>query len=161
MKRKLAGAAATLLTVAGLAVAGCGSDDNKASTTTTPGGAGLTKAQYIAAADKICKATSDKLVVAATKLRKSADKTGTIPIPKVTRFLTQTSLPAYEGMLAELRALAAPKQDEKTIDGIIAALAGAIDTAKAQTEKVAKNQVDPFDDANARAVAYGMKVCGS
>lgn len=163
MTRRLSSAAATLLTIAGLAVAGCGSDDdNKASTSTTPRGGELTKAQYIAAADKVCKATSDKIAVAATKLREAANKTGTIPVAQVTKFLKETSLPAYEGMLAELRALTPPKQDEKTIDGLIAALAGAIDTAKADPAKYSKNgTADPFDDANTRVIAYGMKVCGS
>jgi hypothetical protein len=162
MKRKLAGALATLL-VAGVAVAGCGGGDDKTASTTPPaGGAELTKAQYVAAADKVCKETTDKIAVAATNLRKAAEKSGTIPVPRVTKFLTDTSLPAYEGMLAKLRTLTPPKQDETTIDGLVAALAGAIDTAKADPAKYSKNGApDPFDDANSRALAYGMKVCGS
>jgi hypothetical protein len=161
MTRKLAGAVATLLLVAALAVAGCGGGNDNASTSTTPG-AELTKAQYIAAADKVCKATTDKINAAATKLRESANKTGTIAIPRVTKFLTETSLPSYEAMLAQLRTLTPPKQDEKAIDGLIAALAGAIDTAKADPTKYSKNDApDPFDDANSRAIDYGMKVCGS
>ncbi len=160
MTRKLAGAAVTLL-VGALAVAGCGGgDDDK--TTTTGGGAELTKAQYVAAADKVCQATTDKITAAATKLRASAGKTGTIAVPQVTKFLTETSLPAYEAMLEDLRKLSPPKQDQKTIDGYIAALAGAIDTAKADTTKYSKNGApDPFDNANARAIDYGMKACGS
>ena len=163
MKRKLAGGAATLLLVAGLAVAGCGGgDDDNASTTPAPQGAELTKAQYITAADKVCKSTTDKIATAATTLRESAKKTGTVPVPQVTKFLKETSLPAYEAMLAELRTLTPPKADEKTIDGLIAALAGAIDTAKADPVKYSKNgSADPFDDANTRAMNYGMKVCGS
>ena len=55
-----------------------------------------------------------------------------------------------------------PAEDEKTIDGYIAALAGAVDTAKSDPRKYSKNnQRDPFDDANKRAIDYGMKVCGS
>ncbi len=162
MTRKLAGTTATLLAVAGLAVAGCGGDDDdNASQTTTSGAAELTKAQYITSADQICGATKAKIEVAAAKLRESGRQTGTLPIPKVTRFLTQTSLPEYEAMLGKLRALTPPKQDEKTVDGLIAALAGAIDTAKSDPAKVARNEVDPFDDANERALDYGMKVCGS
>jgi hypothetical protein len=161
MTRKLARSAATLLTVAGLAVAGCGGGGNDKATTTPSGGAELTKAQYIAAADKICKATQDKILAAGTSLREGGKKTGTLSVPKVTKFFKQTSLPAFEATLVKLRALTPPKQDEKTIDGYIAALAGAIDTAKADTVKVARNEIDPFDDANARALAYGMKVCGS
>jgi len=165
MKRKLARAAAALLLVAGLAVAGCGGDDEqKATTSTTAGisGGPLTKPQYIAAADAICKATSAKIGEGATKLRESAEKSGTIPIPQVTKFLTETSLPAYEEMLGQLRALKPVERDEKEIDRFIAALAGAIDTAKADPVKYSRNSTaDPFDAANKRAVDYGMKFCGS
>jgi hypothetical protein len=151
--------------VALVALAGCGGGDGAAkgaSTTPASGGAPLTKAQFIADADKICRATSVKIASAATKLRDSAKKTGTLPVRQVASFLTKTSLPAYDAMLDDLRALTPPKHDEKTIDGFIAALAGAIDTTKADPVKYSKNgMADPFDDANKRAIDYGMKVCGS
>jgi hypothetical protein len=152
--------------VALVALAGCGGDgdgDAKgASTNPAAGGAPLTKAQFIADADKICGATSVKIASAATKLRASANKTGTLPVRQVASFLTKTSLPAYDAMLDDLRALTPPKGDEKAIDGFIAALAGAIDTTKADPVKYSKNgSADPFDDANKRAIDYGMKVCGS
>jgi hypothetical protein len=154
---------ATAMTLLALtAVAGCGGDGDKAATTPSNGGAPLTKAQFIAAADKVCKATTDRIATAATDLRESAEKTGTIPVSRVASFLTKTSLPAYDAMLKDLRALTPPEDDEKTIDGLIAALAGAIDTAKSDPVKYSKNDTpDPFDDANKRAIDYGMKVCGS
>jgi hypothetical protein len=156
-------AAAVALLTGAVAVAGCGGGDGKATATTPPTtGTAPTKAQYISAAEKICKATADKIAAAATTLRASADKTGTLPVAKVTSFLTKTSLPAYDAMLDDLRALTPPKGDEKTIDGYIAALAGAIDTAKADPVRYSKNGApDPFDAANSRAIDYGMKVCGS
>jgi hypothetical protein len=162
MKRRFSGAAVTML-VAGLVASGCGGSDKKDAATTAPAsGPALTKPQFITAADNICKQTTDKITAAATKLRQSAKKTGTIPVPQVTKFLTETSLPAYDGMLDQLRALTPPTADEKTIDGLIAALAGAIDTAKADPAKYSKNgSPDPFDAANSRAIDYGMKVCGS
>ena len=156
-------AALSLLTVA-VAFAGCGGggDDKGASTTPATSGGTLTKPQYIAAAEQICKATADKIAAAAEPLRASAEKTGTLPVSKVSSFLAKTTLPAYDAMLDELRTLKPPKQDEKTIDGYIAALAGAVDTAKSDPRKYSKNnQRDPFDDANKRAIDYGMKVCGS
>jgi hypothetical protein len=156
---------AAVMIIALVAVAGCGGDgdgDKGASTTPVNGGAPLTKAQFIASADKLCKATTDKITAAATKLRASAQKTGTLPVREVATFLTKTSLPAYDALLDDLRALTPPKDDEKTIDGLVAALAGAIDTAKSDPVKYSKNgSADPFDDANKRAIAYGMKVCGS
>lgn len=155
---------AAVMIIAAVAVAGCGSDgdDKNGSTTPANGGAPLTKAQFIASADGICKATTEKIASAATKLRESAKKTGTLPVRQVATFLTKTSLPAYDAMLDDLRGLTPPKADEKAIDGLIAALAGAIDTAKSDPVRYSKNgSPDPFDDANKRANAYGMKVCGS
>ena len=156
-------AATVAMTLALVAIAGCGGGgDDTASTTPSNGAGPLTKAQFIAAADTICKATTDKIAAAATQLRESAKKTGTLPVRQVASFLTKTSLPAYDAMLVDLNELKPPKEDEKTIDGLIGALAGAIETAKSDPVKYSKNgSPDPFDDANARAIDYGMKVCGS
>ena len=127
----------------------------------SPAGPSCTKAQYIASGDKICAATTDKLAAAATKLRESAQKSGELPVSKVTAFLTNTSLPADNAMLDDLRALTPPKDDEETVDGFIAALAGAIDTAKSDPVKYSRNgSPDPFDDFNTRVSDYGMTACG-
>jgi hypothetical protein len=161
MKRKLAGAAVTML-VAALAAAGCGSDGDNAAKTATTSGAPLTKAEFIAAADKLCTANTQRIEKAATKLRTAAKKTGTLAVPDVATFLLKSSLPAYDDLLDKLRNLTPPTADQKAIDGLVASLAGAIDTAKADPNKYARNGApDPFDDANARAKKYGMKVCGS
>jgi hypothetical protein len=163
MKRRLAGAVVAML-VAGLSAAGCGAggDDKPATTTAAAAGPALTKAQYIAAADKVCQATKDKIEAAAVKLRDAAKKTGTIAVPTVTKFLTDTSLPAYDALIDDLNKLTPPKDDEKTIDGMIAAFAEAVEVTKRDPVAYSKNGAsDPFDDANARAIDYGMKVCGS
>ncbi len=157
MKRKLAGAAVSLL-VAALA-AGCGSGgDSKTSTTSaTP----LTKAAFITTADKLCTANKRRIELAATSLRDAGKKTGTLQVPDVARFLIKSSLPAYDDLLNKLRDLNPPTADQKTIDELIASLAGAIDTAKADPNRYSHNNApDPFADANARAKKYGMKVCG-
>jgi hypothetical protein len=160
MKRKLAGAAITML-VAGLA-GGCGGDDGTdTATTATAAGAPLTKAEFVARANEICLATSEQISAAGARLRTA--RPGKLPPEKqIEAFLSDTSLPAYDAMLGRLRDLTPPKRDEKTIDAFIGSLAGAIDTAKANPARYAKTSAaDPFDDANARAKAYGMKACGS
>jgi hypothetical protein len=160
MKRKLAGAAITML-VAGLA-AGCGGDGGGA-TTTAAGGAPLTKAQFIARADAICLATVARIRSGAAGMRAEEAKSRRLPpTDQIARFLKDTSLPAYDEMLDKLRDLTPPKRDEKAIDAFVGSLAGAIDTAKADPAKYATPSArDPFDDANARAKRYGMKACGS
>ena len=158
MKRKLAGAAITMV-VAALA-AGCGGGDDDGTTTTAA--EPLPKAEFITRADQICGATRQQIQAAATRLRNIGSKSGTLAVPLVAQFIEQTELPAYDAMLDKIRALQAPEQDAKTIDGYVAAVANAIDTVKADPAKYSTNKAsDPFADANARARAYGLKVCGA
>ncbi len=156
MTRKLAGAATTLL-LAALA-AGCGGDKDSGA----KGSATLTKAEFIERADAICSSAEARIDVAAAKLRAAGKKSGTLPRPAVVKFLRETSLPSYERMLIGLRELEPPKADERRIDAFLASLSGAIDAVEADPSKYAKRATaDPFDDANKRAMDYGMKVCGS
>jgi hypothetical protein len=168
MKRNVAAAVLTML-VAALA-AGCGSSGGAKSTATVapataagPPAVRLTKAQFIFKANDICLGTSNQIAKAASKIRAQTKKTGKLPpTPQVAKFLQDTSLPAYDAMVDKLRDLTPPKRDEKTIDAYIASLAGAIDAAKANPVKYSSTSApDPFADANARAVKYGMKACGS
>jgi hypothetical protein len=162
MKRKLAGAATTML-VAGLA-AGCGGGDTTATATTTSAtGAPLTKAELIVRADEICMATVERIRSGAARLRSTEVRSRKLaPADQIATFLKETSLPAYDDMLGRLRDLTPPKRDEKAIDAWIGALAGAIDTAKAHPARYATpSAADPFDEANVRARRYGMKACGS
>jgi hypothetical protein len=164
MKRKLAGAAITML-VAGLAVlaAGCGGGGGKGTApSATTAGPPLTKASFIARADAICRTTGARIRSAAAELRAEAAKTGTIRKDKVARFLKDSSLPAYDRQLDGLRELAPPKADERAIDALVASLAGAIDAVKVDPRRyTSRTAVDPFDDFNVRARRYGMKACGS
>ena len=167
MKRKLA-AAVLMMLAAGLA-AGCGGDDKSVATTggatTTTGaaapagGAPLTKPEYIAAAEAICRAKDAKLAAASAKLADAGKKTGTVPAREVRNFMLEVSLPAQDELLVKLRDLVPPKADEKVIDGYIAALAGGIDKVKAAVQVANYDIANPFTDANARAEQYGMKDC--
>ena len=168
MKRKLAGAAITML-VAGLA-AGCGGDDKDsdangaATTTTTAAGPTkpLTKAAYIARADTVCEAATTRIDAAGSKLQGSAKNPRKLTQAQIRTFLTQTTVPSYERMLAELRNLTPPKRDKRKIDSFVAELSTAIDAIKANPDTYAKlTTANPFANANQQAKAYGMKVCGS
>ena len=159
MKRERA-CATTVLLLAGLA-AGCGGGDKDAKTA-KGAPATLTKAQFIERGDAICATADRRIEAAAAKLRAKSRKTGTLPVPQVVTFLTQTTMPAYDRMVIGLRNLSPPKGDEQRIDAFIASVAGAIDAVKANPAKYAKRATpDPFADANRRARAYGFKVCGS
>jgi hypothetical protein len=166
MKRKVAGAVLTLLVAA--FGAGCGGNDDdkgKSATKTTATVAAttpLSKAEYIKRANAICRQTRAKLTAEGAKFRTTATKTATLPPPeKIREFVTKVSIPGYERMLVALRALTPPQRDKRTIVAFVVSLSNAIDTVKADIPKYAQaDAVDPFDDANARAVSYGMKDCG-
>ena len=163
MKRKLAGAAITML-IAGLG-AGCGADD-KADTSATatsdaPTGP-LTKAQFIERGDAICTTAADKIDADGAKLQTAVGKGRKLNQAQLVSFLTRSTVPAYERMVIDLRKLTPPKSDEETIDGFIAAVSGATDAVKASPQTYAKlTTKNPFAEANTRAKAYGFKVCGS
>jgi hypothetical protein len=165
MKRKAAGAVLTMLVAA--LVAGCGGDDAKqdtgsTTTATVAATAPLSKAEYISRANTICRATREKLAAEGAKFRTAATKTATLPPPaKIREFVTKVSLPGYERMLEQMRELTPPQRDKRTIVAYVVSLSNAIKTVKANVPKYAQaDAVDPFDDANARAVSYGMKDCG-
>ena len=157
MRRRLAAAATTAL-VACLA-AGCGGDDkDSASDDDKP----VTKASFITSADAICTKTNADITAAAANLRAKSQKSGSLPKQDVVNFFKGTSLPAYDDLVRQLGALTPPKGDDAKVDGLLASLASAIDTVKADPEKfVSRTAKDPFADFNERARAYGMKVCGS
>jgi hypothetical protein len=167
MKRKLAGAAITML-VAGFAAAGCGGDgkDTSATGATTASTTGptppLTKAAFIARADATCEAAMKRIDAAGRELQGASTQPRKLSQAQITTFLLQSTVPSYERMLGELRDLTPPKRDEKAIDGFVASLASSIDAIKANPSSYAKlTTANPFADANKRAKSYGMKVCGS
>jgi len=168
MKRRLAAGLAVASLAAGLA-AGCGggdgdtAGDGAGTVTPTPRASNrpLAKAEFTRRADEICMGTINQIRAGGAKIR---TKSGELPSDEqVEKFLVEVSLPAYDDMVAELRILNPPAADKARINEFIATLAVALDTVKAAPAKYAKSRRadDPFEDANTRAKAYGMKVCGS
>ena len=99
---------------------------------------------------------------AGSKLQGSAKKPRKLTQTQITAFLTQTTVPSYERMLAELRNLTPPERDKRTIDSFVGELSTAIDAIKGNPATYAKlTTANPFANANTQAKAYGMKVCGS
>jgi hypothetical protein len=126
-------------------IAGCGGSDNK----------GPSKADYIAKADAICKTGNDQINAGAKQLGSSPSEAD------VTAFLTGKLLPNIEGQLTKLKALEPPKADKDTINAMLNSLESSIAKAKADPATLnASGSTSPFADANAKAKAYGLKVCG-
>jgi hypothetical protein len=138
--------AAALLTAA----AGCGSDDDKADA--------LSKPEYVKQANAICQAASTKVTTEAEKVF-----TGAAPTPaQIKAYADKTFLPVIGQEVKDLRALPAPEGDEDTTKAIYDAVDAGLAKAKANPALLAaSDSSSPFADANEKANAYGLTVCGA
>jgi hypothetical protein len=146
-------AAAVALGVA----AGCGDDDESAGPATTA--AAITKAEFIAQADKIC-ADADAAI------EEEASATFTTPGPPdaatLEAFATGTLLPSLQAQHDDIAALPQPSGDEAEIDAILAALQQGIDEGTADPSLLATDAGPPgVARATTLAQEYGMQECGS
>jgi ABC-type lipoprotein release transport system permease subunit len=143
---------ATLLVVAGLAVAavaaGCGGGDDNSDTTTVS----LTKAEWIAKADAICQQGDQQIEAAAKQAFGNQKPTAAA----VQQFATGTALPNTQSQIDQIRALGAPSGDEDQVSKILDTVQADIDKAKAAGDV----EESTFADGNALAKQYGLKVCG-
>ena len=164
-----------VLGTAALAVAGCGGDDDKESGSTGSTGdtqqetaKPLTKAEYIAQADDICREGKK----ATDGLEKRFDALGDDPDVK-------EIAPVLEDVVAQLRktreqlgALPAPSEDKATLDGYFASADKTIDVAEqlqeaaedgdeSKADNIADSNDANNDEGERLGKQYGFKVCAS
>lgn len=154
MSKGLIATLAGVLAIA-LIVAGCGSssDDTTAS---------LTKAEFIAQADAICKKGNDEIESEFNAFAKENDiKENEEPSKEQGAELVETVLvPNVKNQSEEIRDLGAPSADEEEITAMLDALDEGVEEAEAEPETVFTSKTDPFGPANKIAKEYGLKVCG-
>jgi hypothetical protein len=141
--RMLAALAAASMTFAFTA---CGGDDKEKP---------LSKADYIAKADAICKTEGAKGDAAAENLTENSTEAEFAAFQKAI-------VPGLEAQVSQLRDLAAPEADADKLNAIYDQVADATEKIKAAdpAEIPTLFESDPFAKPNAEATAYGMKVCG-
>jgi hypothetical protein len=129
-----------------MAFVGCGGSDTTtvsgasgASGATGAQGAALTKQQFIAKADAICKKGNQ------------AD---------LTKFAEQTVIPSIQEQVTAIAALPAPKGDEDRVKAIVDAAQQGLAKAKQDPSVITQQNSHAFDKANQLANSYGLKVCG-
>ena len=133
---------------AGLVAAGCGgSDDNDTSTA-----ASLTKPEWIAKADSICKQGAQEINQAASQQFGNQKPTE----DQVQQFTKSNLLPKIQSEVDSIRALGAPSGDEHQVNKLLDTVQADID--KAKSANTIENSA--FADGNALANQYGLKVCG-
>jgi hypothetical protein len=142
--------AVTAVLVTGLVAVGCGSSNS--STTTT---SNLSKAEWIAKADSICKASNDATNAAGKKQFGNKQPTNA----QITAFVTGTVIPATQKQLDQIKALGPPTEQGSQAEAVVNAAQAELDKVKADPSLIT-GKVNPFAQVNQQAQAYGLKVCG-
>ena len=152
MKRNLIIVCALAL-AGGVVAAGCGGGNDDESSDTGTQAAALTKEQFIAQGDSICKQSNKEIEAAGQNTQ------GAPGSPEFDTFVTDVLVPGVQSQIDGIRDLTPPEGDEDTVNSILDAAQKANDEVADDPSSVAGNN-DPFADANQQAKAYGFKECG-
>lgn len=153
------------LLVAGLAlvVAGCGGDDETSTTATTSstvagattGGTALTKEEFLAQANAVCKEGGKAIDQAASGIF-----TGQKPTQAQLEQAAQIFVPGIQAQIDAVRALPAPEGDEETVGNFLDVSQEALDQVEADPSLLAASDNDgPFAESNQLAEEYGLTEC--
>jgi hypothetical protein len=145
MRSGLLGLAVVVVAV----VAGCGSSNDNGTTTTS-----LTKAQWIAKADAICKTSNQAINQAGQQQFGKQQKPSQADEQK---FVTDTVIPNVQKQLDDIKALGFP---DDQASAILDSAQSALDRGKQNPTLLTQND-QLFAQTNKMATAYGLKVCGS
>ena len=141
--------------VIALVVAGCGGDGSSTAAST------ISKEEYIAKADAICKKGTERLQKALFGLLKEQRNLAKVSEAKQEKIVTTVMVPSVSREVDELRALGVPDGDEEKVDAIVAALEEGVETAERNPEVVTKSSDAVFGIASRIAGEYGLKACSS
>jgi hypothetical protein len=128
-------------------VAACGDDNGDSSSTSA-----LTKQEFIAQADAICKKGNQTVDKEGQKFfsQKGAD-------PE--QFVNKVFVPTIQSELDDVGALMPPAGDEDEVQNLLDAAQQALDKVKQDPALFEQGQ-GPFKEANQLAADYGLKECG-
>lgn len=145
--------------VAGALAIGCGDDDIADET--------LSKAEFVTRANAICTEGTKELDKAGPEYfgGELGLKDNERPTAAQLAEFTQTKIvPGIQGQVDEIRALGAPEGDEEEVEALLDAAQQGADKLDANPELLAEDEQsgpdNPFKEANALAIDYGLKVCG-
>ena len=138
--------ALTAVVAIGAIAAGCGDSGDDSSTSD------LTKSEWIAKADAICQQGNQEINQAAHEQFGNQKPTAA----DIQQFVTGTAIPNTQSQVDQIKALGAPSGDEDEVNKLLETVQADIDKAKSDPS----NSENDFDDSNALAKQYGLKVCG-
>ena len=130
-----------------LLAAGCGGDDKEAEPLTTD--------EFITQADEICATSTDEFDAALEELGAGGQPSD----EEAATFISETLLPSYKDLAAQIDALAAPEGDEEEVDAIVTALNDAVAEGESDPEAFIASEDDPFEEFETLAEDYGLTEC--
>jgi hypothetical protein len=151
------------VTTTAVVAAGCGGGST--TTTTSAGasgatgaqGAPLSKSQFLAKGNAICKKGNQAIQNAA---KQTFPKSGPKPsASQIQDFATKTVIPNIEEQVTAIKALPAPAGDQAQVTKIVDSAQSALDKAKQDPASITGNGPGPFAQTNKLARAYGLTVC--
>jgi len=116
------------------------------------------KAEFIKQADAMCNGM-DKAIYGKLQDLERSYPNGRPNEVLLEKFLLAVILPAIQEEAGELRALSAPKGDEKTVQGIASGIEAGIKKAEEDPASTVTDLRGPFSHAIGLATEYGFKVC--
>jgi hypothetical protein len=154
VSKRLVGILVSCMALAVFAI-GCGSGSGSGDEDS------LTKAEFIAQGDAICKKIKKK---AQTEYNKAAAKyleEGNSPSrARGTELAEQFLIPGREAQVEALRDLSPPSDDEDQVSAMLDAGEEGVEKAEEDPQTMFISTENPFEEANELAQEYGLKVCG-
>ncbi len=130
------------------ALAGCGGSSYK----------GLSKADFVAQADAICKRFADQRTAMVKGVDSNTNQQQAVEV------LQRLVFPSYHAEVKELRKLEPPEADRATVKRMLDAVDDGITRAEHDVQRdpaiVFARGYNPVADGRAQAKAYGLKECG-
>lgn len=154
--------AGMFLAVLAFVLGGCGGGEDGSSTNHSSGdpAAGVSKAQYIAQAEAICKKMDKEYLAAYQDFAKANDIERYPSAEQGYEISEDLYIPMMERRLAALAALTAPSGDEKQAEAILTAMKRGIAAANKNIKEVTEGGSDIFGESKSLSKAYGLKTCG-
>jgi hypothetical protein len=142
---------AAIAIVGALAAAGCGSSSS--STTSTQ--AALTKKEFLAKGNAICKEGNQAINKAAHQTfgKQKPSKS------QVQAFVTKTVIPSVQQQITGIKNLPQPAGDEAQVTKIVDDAQAALDKAKQNPTLLTQKGPGPFKQVNKETKAYGLTAC--
>ena len=133
---------------------GCGGGDDTSSTSSAA--RPITRAEFIAEADRICHSTNAQIEAAADGLAVGDDQP---PPSEVRRVVLKVVVPTLRTEVEAIASLGAPPGDESAIDRILAATERGIRELRADPTAVVDRPPPALREAGRLARAYGSDEC--